>query len=102
VHLGIQAVVAASFARIHRQNLIAQGVVPLVFASPEERRTASVGDRWTIEGIREAIVAGHSSFTCDSDSGHRFELTLDLLPRERETLLAGGTLRYLRSSDTGG
>jgi aconitate hydratase len=102
VHLGIRAVVAKSFARIHRQNLIAQGIVPLVFASPEDHGRASVGDTWTIEGVREGIAAGRASFECGTDSGRHFEVTTDLLPRERETLLAGGTLRYLRASSSRG
>ncbi len=99
VQLGIQVVVAKSFARIHRQNLIAQGVAPLVFASADDHGAASVGDTWTIEGLREGIAAGQASFTCHTGSGHRLELTTDLKSRERKTLLAGGMLRYLRAAD---
>ena len=98
VHLGVRAVVAESFARIHHQNLIAQGVAPFALASPADRLTASLGDAWRIEGVREGIAAGRTSFRCLTGSGRSLELKMELMPRERETLLAGGTLRHLRSA----
>jgi aconitate hydratase len=95
LHLGVRAVVAKSFARIHRQNLIAQGIVPLVFVRPEDHGSATVGDTWTIEAVREGIAAGSGSVLCRAGPETTFELKADLLARERETILAGGTLRYL-------
>jgi aconitate hydratase len=97
LQLGVRAVVAKSFARIHRQNLIAQGIVPLVFARAEDHGSARVGDTWTIEAVREGIAAGSESFLCRAGRETSFELKTNLLARERQTILAGGTLRYLRT-----
>jgi aconitate hydratase len=96
VQLGVIAVVAMSFARIHRTNLIAQGIVPLLFAQPDDFAAVRVGEAWTIDAVREGIALGSDSFRCQTDSGRAFELRTDLLERERKTLLAGGTVALLR------
>jgi aconitate hydratase len=95
VHLGISAVVAKSFARIHRSNLIAQGILPLLFTEDRDLDSAHVGELWTIEGVRDGIAAGETSFVCKSDSRRSFTLRTDLQERERRTLLAGGTIRLI-------
>ena len=101
VQLGIAAVVAMSFARIHRSNLIAQGIAPLLFTRPEDLEAASVGQTWIIEDVRRAIAEGSQSLRCETDSGRVFELRTDLLERERRTLMAGGTVRLLRAGSEG-
>jgi aconitate hydratase len=97
-HLGIRTIAARSFARIHRQNLIAQGILPLLFVSGDDYEAAAVGDEWLIEGIRGSIDAGASSVTCRTGSGSTIELAIELLPRERELLLAGGMLGHIWAS----
>jgi aconitate hydratase len=98
VQLGVIAVAAMTFARIHRSNLIAQGILPLLFAQPEDFEAARVGEAWSIEGVRDGIVLGSDSFRCRTDSGREFQLRTDLLVRERKTLIAGGTVALLRKS----
>jgi aconitate hydratase len=95
LHLGIRAVVAKSFARIHRRNLIGQGILPLVFADEDDYEKVGQGDAWRIEGVRETVASGETRLVANGDGG---EIPLDarLLPREREVLLAGGMLRHLR------
>src|SRR5213596_2640049 len=56
--LGVRAVIAKSFARIHRRNLIAQGIPPLTFADERDYEGACQGDTWELPGIREALVEG--------------------------------------------
>jgi len=95
-HLGIRTIVAKSFARIHRQNLIAQGVLPLFFITEDDHRSIATGDEWRIERLRDGLAGGDETVTCRSGSGSTIELGIDLLEREREVLLAGGMLGHLR------
>jgi aconitate hydratase len=96
VHLGVRAVVARSFARIHRRNLALNGVVPLSFAAGDDYTRVQEGQRWRIEGVRAALEAGERTVTAQAD-GAEIELALEVLAGEREALLAGG-LRALLSS----
>ena len=98
LHLGVSTVVAKSFARIHRRNLISQGILPLLFADEKDYDRVEQGDEWKIEGAREAVGAGETSLMAKDGGGEGIELEARLLPREREILLAGGTLKYLRES----
>jgi type II secretory pathway component PulM len=58
----------------------------------------SLGDTWKIEGVREAITAGEQAIVVNTDDGTEIELEIQLSPREREVLLAGGTLKFLRGA----
>jgi aconitate hydratase len=99
-HLGIRTIVAQSFARIHRQNLIAQGIFPLLFASGDDHDVVAVGDEWLIEDLRDAVADGAASVSCRPGAGSTIDLGIELLQREREVLLAGGMLGYLRPAST--
>ena len=90
LHLGVRAVVAKSFARIHRTNLIAQGIVPLTFADEADYDHVSVGDEWTIPDVRSTVEAGGSELRGP------VPLELRLTARERAILLAGGLIAYAR------
>ena len=93
--LGVRAVVAKSFARIHRRNLIAQGIVPLLFQDPDDYDKAELGQTWTISGLH-SIAQGEDELPVEIEGAGSFTLTHDLLPREREIVVAGGLIRYLR------
>jgi aconitate hydratase len=96
LHLGIRAVIAKSFARIHRRNLIAQGILPLHLADEADYERVSQGDTWRIKGVREAVAAGKSTLTASRDDGTEIGLETRLSPRERAVLLFGGMLKHLR------
>jgi aconitate hydratase len=98
LHLGIRAVVARSFARIHRRNLISQSILPLLFREEDDYERVSQGVMWKIEGVREAITAGEQTLVVNSNDGTQIGLEIRLSPREREVLLAGGTLKFLRGA----
>ena len=98
LYLGIRAVIARSFARIHRRNLIGQGILPLLFADEEDYERVNQGDAWKIEGVREVVEGGETGLVVKGDAGGGIKLEARLLPREREILLAGGMLKYLRES----
>jgi predicted aconitate hydratase len=98
LHLGIRAVIARSFARIHRRNLISQSILPLLFREEDDYERVSRGDTWKIEGVRELIAAGEQTLVVNTDDETKIELEIRLSPREREVLLAGGTLKFLRGA----
>ncbi|CAN5506952.1 hypothetical protein BH20ACT23_BH20ACT23_03910 [soil metagenome] len=91
---------AKSFARIHRQNLIAQGIVPLLFAAEDAHDGVALGDEWLIEDLRAGLAAGAASVDCCTGARSIIELRIELLRRERDILLAGGMLGYLRPAST--
>jgi aconitate hydratase len=96
LHLGIRAVIAKSFARIHRRNLISQGIIPLLFREEGDYERVNQGDEWSIRGVREALDAREKTLTVNTDNATQIELEIKLSPREREVLLSGGALKYLR------
>jgi aconitate hydratase len=101
LQLGIKAVFARSFARIHRRNLVAQGILALTFADEADYDKAEVGQTWALPHVRRELEGGADRITARiEDTGDELRLRHDLAPKEREILLAGGLLRYLR--DGGG
>jgi len=98
LYLGIRAIVAKSFARIHRRNLIGQGILPLLFADEEDYERVNQGDAWKIEGVRGVVEGGETGLVVKGDAGGGIKLEARLLPREREILFVGGMLKYLRKS----
>jgi aconitate hydratase len=93
--LGVRAVIAKSFARIHRRNLIAQGIVPLLFKDEGDYDKAQLGQTWTISRLH-SIAEGEDELETEIQGVGVITLTHDLLPREREIVVAGGLIRYLR------
>jgi aconitate hydratase len=95
--LGVKAVFAKSFARIHRRNLVAQGILALTFEDESDYDRARVGDTWTLPGVRQELENGADEIGVRiEESGEEFTVTHDLAPREREILVSGGLLHYLR------
>ena len=94
LHLGVRAVVARSFARIHRTNLIAQAIPPLVLVDEETR--VEQGDEWRIDGLADAVRRGDSEVVAATPHGG-VRLGVELSLREREILLAGGLIAYARA-----
>src|SRR6266540_2950494 len=96
--LGVRAVIAKSFARIHRRNLIAQGILPLLFADEADYNKAELGQTWHISGLH-AIAEGADEIPLEIEGVGEITLTHDLLPREREIAVAGGLIRYLKEAE---
>ena len=95
LHLGVRAVIAKTFARIHRRNLALNGIVPLRFSDPGDHDGVSEGDVWRIEGLRSAIASGGSVTTSTG-----VELDVELLTGERDAVLAGGLLELLAGTSS--
>ncbi|MHA7277905.1 aconitate hydratase [Arthrobacter sp. Hz1] len=94
LYLGVRLVAARSYARIHRRNLIAAGIVPVVLPPGLE---SSVGQQWVISGLAAALADGDSSVIVRVDGGAEVALGLDFSPGERAILCAGGLLAQVRS-----
>ncbi len=92
LHLGVRVVLAKSFARIHRANLINWGIAPLEFDDPADYDRIERDDTLRFEALRSALAEGRSVTVSDARSGRRFQVRCVLTPRERDILVAGGLL----------
>ena len=99
LYLGIKAVVAKSFARIHVANLINFGIVPMTLKDDSDYDKIGEGDRISIEGFEDAIRAKDGATLVDLDTGARVPLILTLTERQRAILLAGGMLNYTKKGE---
>jgi len=97
--LGIRAVIAQSFARIHRRNLIAQGLPPLTFENEADLARIEQGEVITIAGLRRALESNRTDevVIARTSGGREIPLGASFLAAEARTLLAGGLLAELRA-----
>ncbi|HKP91929.1 MAG TPA: aconitate hydratase [Thermoleophilaceae bacterium] len=95
LQLGVKAVFAKSFARIHRRNLVAQGILAFVFKDDADYDRAEVGQVWRLPNVREELAEGAEEITVEVEDGEDFKVTHDLAPKEREILVEGGLLHWL-------
>jgi aconitate hydratase len=96
--LGIRAVIAKSFARIHRANLVNWGIAPLTFDDPADWEAIERDDVLRIDGLRSALLDGRRVTVVDTRTGRALSTSCVLTPRERDILLAGGLLAHTRSA----
>jgi len=95
--LGVKAVIAKNFARIHRSNLINFGILPVVFAEEADYDSIAQGDELVIEGIHEALKSEDGILAVTNRSkGTTFKGVVRLTEYEREIILAGGLLPYTK------
>ena len=97
LYLGIKAVVAKSFARIHVANLINFGIVPMTLANPDDYENFNEGDELYIEGFAAAVQGATEATLVNKTNGANAKLCLNLSARQREMLLAGGCLNYTKN-----
>ena len=98
--LGIRAVLAKSFARIHLNNLINYGILPLVFENPEDYLRLEQGDRLTFSGVRKSIRKLKAIEVRRGAERKMFRLLPQITANKVEVLLSGGLLPYLRKKLT--
>jgi aconitate hydratase len=97
MYLGVRGVIAKSFARIHRANLINFGIIPFEFQNASDFDLLAQGTPVTVENVVGSLKQG--SKTIEAAAGkHRISLKVDLTPRQRQVLMAGGLLNYIRST----
>ncbi|MBP2016043.1 aconitate hydratase [Anaerococcus degeneri] len=96
--LGIKAVVAKSFARIHRSNLINNAILPLVFENESDYEKISEFDDIKISNMEKSIETGEFILE-DLTKNIKIKLKGDFSDREKEILLEGGYLNYAKNLD---
>jgi aconitate hydratase len=95
-YLGIKAVLVKSFARIHLQNLVNFGIVPLIFENEEDYEAITLGDQLQIENLRESVKTGEITVR-NLTRGSVLMARHSLTGRQRDILMAGGLLRSIVS-----
>ncbi|AXI78390.1 aconitate hydratase [Peterkaempfera bronchialis] len=96
-HLGLNAVIAKSYARIHWQNLANFGILALEFDDPADYDRISVGDRLRIDGVHRALAADAppTLLVRNTTTGDDYRVHHRLSPRQRADVLAGGAVPAL-------
>ena len=95
LYLGVRAVVAKSFARIHVANLINAGILPLTFANPDDYDRLNQGDTLSLKGVFAGMEKGSVTLKNET-TGEEIALNCQLTERQRAMLRAGGLLAYTR------
>ncbi len=95
VYLGIKGVLAKSFARIHKNNLINNGILPLVFVNEADYETIDQGDDLLLENALEAVKTGRGKII-NKSKNKEYALCLEVSKRQKEMLLAGGLINMIK------
>ena len=96
LYLGVKAVIAKSFARIHCANLINSGILPLTFTNPLIYDKIQQGDELSMPNVRAEIEAGEKITVKNITRGFDFTVDIDLSDRQRAIILAGGQLNFTK------
>jgi len=94
-HLGLRAVIAISFARIHRQNLVNFGVLPLTFEDPADREQIERDDLLELEHLRDDLHNRDRLQVSNRTRGTSFTVRHDLTERQVGIVLAGGLIELV-------
>ena len=98
LYLGIRAVAATSFARIHQANLINNGILPLTFANENDYDKIDQMDELSLPEVRSAIAAGKEELELRNETKQEsYRVLLPLTERQRGMILAGGLINYIRT-----
>ena len=98
LYLGVKAVLAKSFARIHRANLMNNGILPLEFTDEADYDAIAPDDEIVIENAPAQIAAAAEGECVNVRAGGReLKMKLVITPRQRDILLAGGLLSYTKA-----
>lgn len=97
LYLGVRAVIAKSFARIHAANLINAGIMPLVFANEEDYSFVGQGNDLVLENIFEGMDKGEITLV-DKTTKKEYKLKCFYTERQKAILKAGGLLQYTKNN----
>ena len=98
LYLGIRAVAAKSFARIHQANLINNGILPLTFANENDYDRIDQMDEMSLPDVRAAVAAGKDELELRNETKQEsYRVLLPLTERQRGMILSGGLINYIRT-----
>ncbi|MBE6090272.1 MAG: aconitate hydratase [Clostridium beijerinckii] len=97
LYLGVKAVIAKSFARIHKANLINNGIVPIEFKNEADYEKIDLVDDLKMEDIQAALESGVVKVK-NLTKGIEFEATVDLTEKEIAVIKEGGRLNYVKAN----
>ena len=95
--MGTKAVIAKSFERIHTANLINFGIIPLTFKNDSDYNKVEQGDDLEIPDVKTVIKNNESLKVKNKTKNTEFEVNYNLSDRQREIILAGGTLAFMKN-----
>ena len=98
MYLGVKAVLAKSFARIHQANLINFGILPLIFMEPQDYERLKQGDILRLARVREMLCQGKPLLVENLSQGYAFPVRYELSERQVQMILAGGLLNMIRAN----
>ena len=98
LYLGVKAVIAKSFARIHKANLINNGIIPMEFKNEKDYDNISLLDDIQINNIQEVLEVGEVLISNLTKKEH-YIVKLDLTIKEKEVIKAGGRLNYVKMNN---
>ena len=100
MHLGVKAILAKSFARIHRDNLMNYAVLPLTFLHEDDYEALDAEDRLEISGARALLESGATKVPVHNLTKQTIiQTSLEVTERQRRIVLAGGLLRFVKKKD---
>jgi len=97
LYLGVKAVIAKSFARIHKANLINNGIIPIEFKNEADYDSIDVVDDLKMENIQAVLESGVVKVK-NLTKGTEFEATIDLTEKEIAVIREGGRLNYVKAN----
>jgi aconitate hydratase len=97
MYLGIKAVIAKSFARIHKDNLVNFGILPLTFENAADYGKIDQGDELELVNLNETLASGGSVTLKNKTKGTELKLEHGFSERQVKTIQAGGTLNYTKA-----
>jgi aconitate hydratase len=99
MYLGIKAVLAKSFARIHRANLVNFGILPLTFVDEEDYDKVKSYDPLEIQGVRRQLEEGDELIVTNKSTGESFQVSHGLTSRQIDIILDGGLLNHTKKQN---
>ncbi len=96
LYLGVKGVLAISFARIHKANLINSGILPLTFNNSEDYDAVQEFDEMIIENTVQQVKSGSTIIVKNVTQNTEYEMNLELSPKELDMILTGGKINLIK------